>query len=225
MARAGRETWMLVGIGFNTITSLTAIALWVVAPPRSGASRGPSSEAVSATMPRPQAQPVMPPRRPLPTPEPGPAAAPPSGDEVLTDAPAPPVITRLSQRQGQGEATVKASVVALGESLHLDPQVLTDQLGDEHGEVSRSAAARLERGFKTGEALAKRLDLDESKTQSLVALFTYHVFSVLREEKQAAPGSVDPARIDELTESLLNDVRVTCGEAIAADAKSAIAGL
>jgi len=225
VARAGRETWMLVGIGFNTITSLTAIALWVVAPPRSGATPGPSSEAVSAAIPRPPAQLVMPPRRPFPRPGPGPAAASPPGNEVLTDSPAPAAVAQLPQRQSKGGVAVSASVVALAERLHLNPEVLAAQLGDEHGEVPKPSADRLERGFKTAEALAKRLSLDESQTQSIVALLTYHVFSLLREEKQAAPGSVDPARIDELTDSILNDVRVTCGEKIATEAKSAIAGL
>jgi hypothetical protein len=135
------------------------------------------------------------------------------------------VISQLSQRQAAGGAAVSPSVTALGERLHLNSQALAAQLGDAHGDVSKPAADRLERGFKAAEALSKRLGLDESQAQSLGALFTHHVFSVLREEKLAAPGSVDPARLAELTESLLNDVRVTCGEAVAADVKSAIAGL
>ena len=116
-------------------------------------------------------------------------------------------------------------MVALGERLHIDPDALAAQLGDEHGEVSKPTADRLERGFMTAEALAKRLGLGESQTQSIVALFTYYVFSLLREEKQAAPGSVDPARIDELNAALLNDVGVTCRETVAAALKRAGAGL
>ncbi len=132
--------------------------------------------------------------------------------------------SRPTSKQGTG-APASASVVALGERLHLNPQVLSAQLGDEHGEISTLAADRLERGFKTGEALAKRLGLDESRSQSLVALITYQVFSLLHEEKQAAPGNVDPAKIDELTDALLEDIRVTCGEAAVAEAKSAVRGL
>ncbi len=115
-------------------------------------------------------------------------------------------------------------MVALGERLHLDPQALALQLGDEHGEIPERWADRLERGFKTAEALARRLGLDESRTQSIVALSTYYVFSVLREEK-AAPGGVDPARVEALTDTLLADIRATCGEATAAAAKSDLAGL
>jgi hypothetical protein len=130
----------------------------------------------------------------------------------------------MAQKAGSG-AAAPTSVIALCERLHLNPPVLAAQLGDEHGEVSSLAADRLERGFKTGEALAKRLGFDEPRTQSLVALFTYHVFSLLREEKKAAPGSVDAAQIEELTNTLLDDVRLTCGEAAVAGAKNDIAGL
>jgi hypothetical protein len=115
-------------------------------------------------------------------------------------------------------------VAALGERLHLNPQVLALQLGDEHGEVPKPRALRLERGFETGEALARRLGLDEGRTQSLVALVTYYVFSLLREEK-AAPGGVDPARLEALSDALLDDIRATCGEDAVAAAKSDLAVL
>lgn len=216
MARVERETWMILAIGINTLASFTAIALWAFAPPRGNAPATPPAGAV--TRPQAQDQPIPPLRRSPVKLIPG-ATPPPFDGPVLA---APDIPTRATSKQGAGAST---SVVALGERLHLNPQVLSAQLGDEHGEISTLAADRLDRGFKTGEALAKRLGLDENRTQSLVALITYHVFSLLREEKKAAPGTVDPTKIDELTDALLDDVRLTCGDPAAAEAKSAVRGL
>ena len=213
---------MLVGIGFNTLASLTAIALWVTSPRGRGAPAspgGPSGAVVSRS--QPQDQPVQPPHRVSARFLPG-TAPQPVDDGV--DVVAPGSLARLPQRAGSGTAA-SASVIALGERLHLNPQVLTAQLGDEHGEISTLAADRLERGLKTGEVLAKRLGLDESQAQSLVALITYHVFSLLREEKQAAPGAVDLTRVDELTDTLLDDIRLTCGDPAAVAARSEVRGL
>lgn len=213
-----RERWMLTGIGFNTLASLTAIALWVVAPQRGGPMKCPPGEAALSIPPLP-AQPVPPPRRSPARLDRGAAAQPGNG----AFAEAPELGARLPQKRLDGSA-VPSSVTALGDRLHLNPQVLALQLGDEHGEVPARWAERLEHGFATGEALARRLGLDEGRTQSLVALVTYHVFSRIREEK-AAPGGVDPARLEALDEALLDDVRTTCGEDAVAAAKSALAGL
>src|SRR4051812_39987092 len=109
-----RERWMLAGIGFNTIASLTAIALWVVAPQgRDPAKRPPDSAAVSlAPLP---SQPIPPSRRPpVRRLDPGTAAQP--SEEAVAEAPV--LGARLTQRQADG-AAVSASVVALGERLHL----------------------------------------------------------------------------------------------------------
>jgi predicted O-methyltransferase YrrM len=118
-----------------------------------------------------------------------------------------------------------AAVVELGQRIGLSPQALASQLGDEHGDLSALTTDRLERGFNTAAALAKRLGLDEGRTQSVVTLVTNHVLNLLLEEKKAAPGSVDRARIDELTSTLVDDIRVTCGDAVATEAKSAVVGL
>ena len=209
---------MLTGIGFNTLASLTAIALWVMAPHRGGPLQCPPGQAAASIPPLP-AQPVPPPRRPPARPDPGPTAQ--LGSGVVVEAPEP--AARLPQKQLEG-AAAPGAVVALAERLHLNPQVLALQLGDAHGDVPKPWAARLERGFEAGQALARRLGLDEGRTQSLVALFTYHVFSRLREEK-AAPSGVDPARAEALDEALLDDIRTTCGEDAVTAAKSALAGL
>jgi hypothetical protein len=215
-----RDLWVLTGIGFNTVASLTAIALWALAPQRGAAPlECPPGTAAVSPPPRRAFQETTLPGRP-PARLPRSAAAPP--DDRPAGA-APDRGAPLLQKQ-TGEAPVSASVVALGERLHLNPQALALQLGDEHGEVPKAWASRLELSFTRAEALARRLDLDESRTQSLVALTTYHVFSKLREEK-AAPGGVDPARLEALTDALLNDIRVTCGEDVAAAAKSDLAAL
>ncbi len=221
VAMSRREIWMLAGIGFNTIASLTAIALWALAPPRGGPMKGlPGEAAVSAaSIPPLPTPPMPPPRRPSTRMGRGMTAQP--GNEPGLEA--PEVGSRLSHKRSEG-AAVATSVTELGERLHLNPQVLALQLGDEHGEVPKLWAERLERGFKTGEDLARRLGLDEGRAQSLVALFTYYVFSELREEK-AAPSGVDPERLEALSDGLLDDVRSACGEDAAAAAKSALAGL
>lgn len=211
---------MLTGIGFNTIASLTAIALWALAPQRGAAPpECPPGKVAVSLPPRRVVQEAPLPGRPPARLTRGAAAPTDDGPVVAGPDKGGPLLQKQT-----GEAPVSASVIALGERLHLDPQALALQLGDEHGEVPRAWAVRLEQSFTRAEALARRLDLDESRTQSIVALSTYYVFSVLREEK-AAPGGVDPARIEALTDTLLADVRATCGEATAAAAKSDLAGL
>jgi hypothetical protein len=137
---------------------------------------------------------------------------------------APDAPSRLTSKQGLG-GPAPPTVVALGQRLGLNPQVLSSQLGDEHGDLSALMTDRLERGFNTAAALAKRLGLDEGRTQSVVTLITNHVLNLLLEEKKAAPGSVDRARIDELISTLLDDLRVTCGDAVATEARSTVSGL
>jgi hypothetical protein len=150
-------------------------------------------------------------------------SAPPSS----IDGPLPPALdlpARPTSKQGiSGPAP--AAVVELGQRIGLNPQALSSQLGDEHGDLSALTTDRLERGFNTATALAKRLGLDPGRTQSVVTLITNHVLLLLLEEKKAAPGSVDRARIDELTSTLLDDIRVTCGDTVATEARSAVSGL
>lgn len=219
MARVGRETWIIVATGFNTVASLTAIALWAFAPRRGDAAVSPPGVAISR--PQAQDQPLPPPRRAPMRPIQG---APPPSSIDGPILPAPELPARLTSKQGLG-SPAPAAVVALGQRIGLNPQALSSQLGDEHGDLSARMTDRLERGFNTATALAKRLGLDENRTQSLVTLITNHVLSVLLEEKKAAPGSVDRARVDELTTTLLDDIRVTCGDAVATEARSAVSGL
>lgn len=138
--------------------------------------------------------------------------------------PAPDVASRPTSKQGLG-GPAPTAVVELGQRIGLNPQALSSQIGDEHGDLSALTTDRLERGFNTATALAKRLGLDENRSQSLVTLITNQVLSLLLEEKKAAPGSVDRARIDELTSTLLDDLRVTCGDAVATEARSAVSDL
>jgi hypothetical protein len=121
--------------------------------------------------------------------------------------------------------TASPSVIALAERLRLHPQILADELGDANGEIPAPSAERLERGFTTAGALARRLGLDEGRSQSLVSLITFYVFSVLREEKMSAPGGADPARLEELTTSLLRDIRAACGDDAADAAERELARL
>lgn len=210
---------MVVAIGFNTVASLTAIALWLAAPCRGGAMQclpGESASAAASTVaPRPASRPssASGPHRGTPFGAgPGTRATGDGEDEELAPEVngSAPILRKA--------AAVSASVTTLAERLHLNPGVLAEQLGDARGELPKPSADRLERGFEAGGALARRLGLDDSQAQALVALVTYYVFSILREEKNVGPGSVDPARIKELGEAAINDIRASCGEQAAAEA-------
>lgn len=219
MARVGRETWIIVATGFNTVASLTAIALWAFAPHRGDAAVSPPRLTISR--PQAQDQPLPPPRRAPMRPIVGPPPPSPIDGPM---PPAPDVASRPTSKQGLG-GPAPTAVVELGQRIGLNPQALSSQIGDEHGDLSALTTDRLERGFNTATALAKRLGLDENRSQSLVTLITNQVLSLLLEEKKAAPGSVDRARIDELTSTLLDDLRVTCGDAVATEARSAVSDL
>jgi hypothetical protein len=216
---------MIVAIGFNTIASLTAIGLWVASPCRSGPGQCAPAASDTGNAARPAALTPPPPRRPrisqLPVPS---SYGPPADGEVAPDEQAPPSGNPID-RSTKSAVSPSPSLVALAESIHLNPQAIADALADEKGEISNSQAQRLERSFKTATALADRLSLNESQTQSLQALITYYVFSLLREEKRASPGSVDPATLEQQKSALINDIRATCGPDVASAAERVIEGL
>jgi hypothetical protein len=215
-AKDRRTRWMIAGIGFNTLASLTAIALWAAAPRGAGTAQCPPIETSIAGASWPPAA-AGPRRAPLSGAAPAANRPPPAGwgDE-------PPLRVSpelLSRRPAAATAAtpVSPALAALAERLHFNAAALAGEVGDEHGELPRAVADRLERGHDAGVALAKRLGLDEDKASSLAGVFTYHVVSLLREEKKAAPGNIDPSKLDELTATTLDGIRAVCGEA-AADA-------
>jgi hypothetical protein len=107
---------------------------------------------------------------------------------------------------------IAPSTLALAERLHLEPQTLAQTFADESGEVPTNVAKRLEHAFDSATSFAKNRKLDESQSQSVVAILTYYEFSVLREEKATAPGPADPTRLESIRDELLTDIRTTCGE-------------
>jgi hypothetical protein len=211
---------MAAGIGLNTLLSLTAIGLWLWAPRGAPSRQPPAAEAPTVAAPLP---PVAGPRfaaatRQLPVP---PAVRPPLPDEPA--APAAPAAVNPTVQGGRSFSSGSATANALGAKLHLNPRVLTDQLGDASGEIPKPVADRLERAFKAGEAAAKRLGLDEARATSFVSMITFHAFSLLREEKVS--GSVPASRRDEIAEGTVADVRAACGDPAAAEAKRLVADL
>jgi hypothetical protein len=209
---------MLAGIGFNTIVSLTAIALWVAAPGR-GSAPDPSvpafavgSEAPHRAFSSPGAAPPTPPAR----------NGGGSGSAEPVEARADPALP--TRRPGRLAPISGSPGNALADRLHLSQQAL-DLLADARGQLPKASAERLERAFDAGNAFARRLSLDDSRTQSATALFTQYAFNILREEKRSAPGSVDPARIEEIAGEITGDLRLTCGDQAGADAARALSGL
>jgi hypothetical protein len=215
---------MLAGIAFNTVASLTAIGLWIAG--RSGPAQCPpeTTAPISAVTPPRTTAPrtLLPPNPPL---DDSPRSRPRDPPEPARDGEnaEPPVNLVAPSKNSTGLAS--PALIELTSRLNLNPQVVAAQLGDADGELPKPYAERLERGWSAGGALARRHNLDEGRSQSLVALMTFHVLSVLREEKKAAPGDVDPARIEELERALVEDVRSSCGEDVARDVKRAIADL
>lgn len=212
-----RARWMMVAIGFNTITSLTAIGLWLASPRMTGgAPRSPIS--TTETRPAPQRNAAPPPNAAIPAPlvaprpEPIPQTAPqPSSFAPDPEQAAPPIAGRAPASIRPG-VSASPSLVALATRLTLHPQILASELADENGELPPGAADKLERAHAAGAAIAQRLSLDEGATQSMKTLLTSYAFRVLSEQKQAAPGAVDPSKIEELKTGTVNDIRSTCGD-------------
>lgn len=107
---------------------------------------------------------------------------------------------------------IAPSTLALAERLHLRAEFVAQTFADESGELPSNIAKRLEHAFDSATSLAKNRQLDESQSQSVVAILTYYEFSVLREEKAAAPGPADPLRLESIRSRNLNDIRAMCGE-------------
>lgn len=222
-----RARWMMVAIAFNTITSLTAIGLWLASPRMTGGAQSPPAPTMDA---RPAPRPIAAPPPPIAAPRlitPSPQGAPQQPTSFAPGEPEPAPPQRAGRDPAGIRSTVKASpsLVALADRLTLNPQILASELADENGELPPRAADKLERGHSTGGAIARRLSLDENKTQSITALMTYYAFSVLREERRAAPGAVDPTKIEELKASAVNDIRTTCGDEAASAAEREISGI
>lgn len=203
-----RFSWLLAGVVFNTLTSLTAIGLWFFAPNRGPAeNKTPAQQTPASTAPN---RPALPgPRFPPPQ---GPVGAQPPllGGDIAPAHPLPRIDARLAARGS--DASIPASTQELAARLALRADALATGLGDEQGVVPQPYAKRLEHAFDAATSLAKQRKLDESQTQSLVAILTHYEFSVLREEKSALPGPVDPTRIEDIREQQLTDIQTTCGE-------------
>lgn len=205
-----RFSFLLAGVAFNTLTSLTAIGLWFFAPNHAPAERNPPTHETPAST-APNRPPLPGPRFPPP---PGPFGAQPpppgGGGDLGLARPLPRIDARLAARGS--DASIPASTQELAARLALRADALASGLGDQQGVVPKDYAKRLEHAFEAATSLAKQRKLDESQTQSLVAILTYYEFSVLREEKSALPGPVDPTRIEDIREQQLTDIQTTCGE-------------
>jgi hypothetical protein len=206
--RDKRISWLIVATVLNTALSAGAIGLWFFSPNRHRDTAPASSAIDTPRRPAPERFSQRSPGQPAP-PLPGPL-------EQGTNAPPPHSAGRFDPRglSRRGTAKIAPSTQALAERLHLEPQILAHTFGDENGELPKDVAKRLEHAFESATSLAKQHKLDESQSQSLVALLTYYEFSVLREEKSSAPGPVDPTRIEEIQDQLLTDIEITCGEEI-----------
>ena len=215
-----RARWMIAGIAFNTVASLTAIALWAVAPRGGAVQHGappPAARAPSADNGGgPVAHRTTPAGRAMRTGHEG-ADAPAAGALALPHG--PPNFMRRPSFTSSSE-----TAHALGSKLGLDPNVLADQLGDESGAISKPVADRLERGYDAGSAFAKREALDDAKTQAVRALFTNHVFATLRAEKSGS-GHVDAEAAEDIRADTSSGLRAACGEAVAKDAEADLADL
>jgi hypothetical protein len=217
-----RFRWLAAAVAFNTVTSLAAIGLWFLRPTGVQESSSPSPPVPSgavAQAPMPAARPPLESQHPG---FPGPLGRTPSaphrtlaGQEAVLPPPARLDAHGLSKNS---DVKIAPSTQALAERLRLGPEILAQTFGDEAGEIPRGYASRLERAFDKANALARRLQLDESKTQSLVALVTHYAFSILREEKLAAPGSAEMERIEQITNEIVADIKTTCGEDVSAAA-------
>jgi hypothetical protein len=218
-----RITWLIGATLFNTVISLAAIGLWFFAPNRGRDQSGAAAKIDASTAAPAVARPPIPPLGPVPRHLPGH----PSGQS----SPFPPPLdvqagalppARLDARglDKTGNVKIAPSTQALAERLNLEPQTLALTFADESGEIPKNTANRLEHAFDSASSLAKRRNLDESKKQSLVAILTYHEFSVLREEKAAAPGPVDPTRLEEIRNETLTGIRTTCGDEMGKDAEA-----
>lgn len=131
---------------------------------------------------------------------------------VTAAPPATPGIFDPSGRAKTGNVKISPATRALAERLNLDPQILAATFANESGDLPPNVSKGLERAFDSATSMAKNRKLNEAQAQSLVAILTYYEFSVLREEKSAAPGPVDPTRIEALQERNLLDIGTTCGE-------------
>jgi len=187
--------------------SLGAIGLWFFAP-----NRTPNPALVTPAAPQPPTpRPQLPRIDRFPERAPGQAAPLPAPPEGALSAPRPGTFDpRGLSRTGNGK--ISPSTQALADRLHLEPQILAQTFADESGELPRDVAKRLEHAFDSASALAKQRKLDESQSQSVVAILTYYEFSVLREEKAAAPGPAVPNRLERLGEEMLPDIQTTGGE-------------
>jgi hypothetical protein len=217
--RDGLPRWLLAVVALNSTASLVAVALWAFFPCRGNAARCPPAPGPAGEAARPAVAAQAAPQRRLPLPVRQPAA--PRAGGVAGEA--PPAAVRMPTKRAARSAS--AATTALADRLHLNPEVLAEHLCDEDGELPKGVAARLERGFDAGRSLAKRLNADDGRTQSLVALMTDYTVSVLVEERKAAPNPPDRARIDELQSELVDAVRTTCGDTAAEAVKNELAGL
>jgi len=198
----------------NTALSLTAIGLWFFSPNTHRQSSVPASSAEIAPLPAPQTRPPRPlvhavPPLPLPNGQTPPPEQLPAG---TFPPPVPPGIFDPGGRARTGNAKISPATKALAERLNLDPQILATTFANEAGDLPTNVTKGLEHAFDSATSLAKRQKLNEYQSQSLVTILTYYEFSVLREEKAAAPGPVDPTRIEALQERNLLDIATTCGE-------------
>lgn len=111
----------------------------------------------------------------------------------------------------------------LAARLNLNPAALTKFVGAD-GQVPTAVVARLERTADAGKGLARRLDLDETKTQVFSDLFLSQTIGVL-ELEQRNGGQADPEQIEALTQDTLAGIRVVGGPRAVSEAEEALGSL
>lgn len=207
--------WLAAWLGLNTVLSLTAIGLWVTTS-REVAAGSHKEDTARLVIPSPAVAPLPGTTTARPhLPFAPPPLTPISGSGI---EPISPTAAFVPSSVRNVQAPTSAALTALAERTRIRPEAFAE-LVDAKGEISKAIAMRLERGVEAAEAAAKRLRLDEVQTQSFVAVVTDGVFSVLREELSGASGQ----DFEEMTQPILDDVRLLCGEQAAKEAEALLA--
>jgi hypothetical protein len=143
------------------------------------------------------------------------------------DGPAPDRGADFAARAGAatlvtGE-TLSPAVQELAKKFNLNPNALAPLAGAD-GEVPTAVVARLERSSDAGKGLARRLDLDETNTQTFSNLFLNQTIAVMALERRNG-GPAEPEQLDALLQDTLAGVRVLAGEGAVSQAQELLGDL
>jgi type IV secretory pathway VirB10-like protein len=207
-----RFSWLIAATALNTIASLTALGLWFFAPNSNRNTTPTPASAEFAQAPPPPMRPSRPWPNSFPQPPPGQSASTPNSPNTPASPPESVGIFDPRGLSKTSNAQITPATRAVAERLYLDPQILTAALANDAGDLPPDVVKKLDHALEASTSLAKSRQLNEYQTQSLVSILTYYEFAVLREEKAAAPGPVDPSRLESIRERNLQDIATTCGE-------------